>query len=342
MIWHHKIFNLILEHFIFMILILSKNGDATTNLVIDWLNYYSYPFMRINISDTYNTSWCVDLSKHIIIFNQQEIPLDKINVVWYRKFGIRWGDHLYKNGVAPSISEMLSNEYKTALDTLFYILKDKRWLTNSDNSRLNKCKVLLKAQSIGLSVPKTYIVNSKQHISDIIKENDKKFIFKSIYDMIMIKNGDNIYNMFTKELTPYHISLLPDRFFPSLIQENIDKRFEIRAFYINGHIYSAALFSQNSNETIVDSRIVNLKKPIRYIPYLLSKDEEMKIIELMTILNLNCGSIDLIRAKSGELFFLEVNPVGEFGHIELTCNYGLHKIVATELIKMDRDGIISK
>lgn len=148
--------------------------------------------------------------------------------------------------------------------------------------------------------------------------------------------------MFTKELTPYHISLLPDRFFPSLIQENIDKRFEIRAFYINGHIYSAALFSQNSNETIVDSRIVNLKKPIRYIPYLLSKDEEMKIIELMTILNLNCGSIDLIRAKSGELFFLEVNPVGEFGHIELTCNYGLHKIVATELIKMDRDGIISK
>ncbi len=31
-----------------MILIFSKENDESTNNVIDWLNHYDYPFIRIN------------------------------------------------------------------------------------------------------------------------------------------------------------------------------------------------------------------------------------------------------------------------------------------------------
>jgi hypothetical protein len=34
-----------------MILILSEEGDITTNDVMDWLAYYSVPFIRVNEED---------------------------------------------------------------------------------------------------------------------------------------------------------------------------------------------------------------------------------------------------------------------------------------------------
>jgi len=55
----------------------------------------------------------------------------------------------------------------------------------------------------------------------------------------------------------------------------------------------------------------------------------------MLEVGLNCASIDLIKSTNGKYYFLEINPVGQFGMVDFPCNYGLHKIVAEELIFMD-------
>ena len=56
----------------------------------------------------------------------------------------------------------------------------------------------------------------------------------------------------------------------------------------------------------------------------------------MKRLKLNCGSIDLIKAKDGNLVFLEVNPTGQFGMTSTPCNYNLHKKIANKLIDIDK------
>ena len=131
---------------------------------------------------------------------------------------------------------------------------------------------------------------------------------------------------------------IPSEFFPSYIQEKIEKDYEIRTFYICGKTYSMAIFSQQDDQTKIDFRRYNTSCPNRYEPILLPENVRSKIDSLMNCLGLNTGSIDLIKSQNGEYVFLEVNPCGQFGMIENACNYPLHKIVAEELIKMDNNG----
>lgn len=42
-------------------------------------------------------------------------------------------------------------------------------------------------------------------------------------------------------------------------------------------------------------------------------------------LNINMGSVDLLKASDGDIYFLEINPVGQFGLVSNFCNYHLEK-----------------
>jgi hypothetical protein len=55
----------------------------------------------------------------------------------------------------------------------------------------------------------------------------------------------------------------------------------------------------------------------------------------MKTLNLNTGSLDILKKKTGEYVFLEVNPVGQYGHPSHYGNYELGKVIAQWLIKKD-------
>ena len=48
----------------------------------------------------------------------------------------------------------------------------------------------------------------------------------------------------------------------------------------------------------------------------------------MSKLNLNCGSLDLVLDNNGIYYYLEVNPVGQFGMVSFPCNYYLEKKIA--------------
>ena len=79
-----------------MILIFSYMGDFSTDLVVDWLNYYRHPLYRINSSDIYNYSLKIDLSNKQIYLDNVRLPLEIINAVWFRKFGLKKDFDLFK------------------------------------------------------------------------------------------------------------------------------------------------------------------------------------------------------------------------------------------------------
>ena len=55
----------------------------------------------------------------------------------------------------------------------------------------------------------------------------------------------------------------------------------------------------------------------------------------MQKLDLETGSIDLIKSTNGEYYFLEINPNGQFGMTSYPCNYNLEEKVALKLIQID-------
>ena len=86
--------------------------------------------------------------------------------------------------------------------------------------------------------------------------------------------------------------------------------------------------SQKSPQTSTDFRLYDYKNPNRKFPFRLPTTIEDKIKNLMSKMTLESGSLDLVLDTSGEYYFLEINPIGQFGMTSYPCNYYLEKRVA--------------
>lgn len=327
-----------------MVLILSNDGDLSCDLVQDWLDFYHYPYMRFNSWEFLRKPIQVSLinNKVNIEIEGQAIDLDSIHAIWYRKYGLFRSTDVYKRLCAnkrldEELINQLCKEYTKVVDAFIFSLRDRNWLTNPAYINLNKMEVLKIAAECGLETSATYLVNTQEQIANLILE--KKVISKSVLDPIIASwGGKHKGMMYTVEVKQKDLLDLPKCFLPSMLQEMITKEYELRIFYINGQMYSMAIYSQKDKQTQHDFRNYNWKRPNRMVPCRLDSDIKRKLRKLMNRIHLNCGSIDLIKSTDGKLYFLEVNPTGQFGMVDFPCNYGLHKLVAEQLIKMDKDG----
>lgn len=315
-----------------MILILSGDSDVSTDLVIDWLILKKTNFIRINSLDFLNKPYSIDIEKNTLKIGKNTIDLDTINIVWYRKFGNyqTFKDFEYQKKIMTFESlELIQKEFYQTISFVLQVLRKKKWITNPFNEAGNKPFVLLKAKEAGLDISTTYLTNSKEFLGKI----KDQVIVKTIKDQITIQDKKTkkwIHGMFTNEVIDFEG--LPDLFMPSYLQKKIDKEYELRIFYINKKIFTSVIFSQADEQTSLDFRKYNRDKPNRYLPYNLPEKIKRSIVKFMESIDLNCGSIDFIKGIDGNYYFLEVNIVGQFGMIDFPCNFGLHELVADELI----------
>ena len=326
-----------------MILILSNETDQSTNEVIDWIAYFKNTFLRINETDICEIE-IIDFINNdniLIKVNDIEIKFDQIESYWYRRgdFNIRTPLYENSNTLSKEISSSLSNdidknlkrELGTLIDYLHIVLKKKNGIGSYFDNYTNKLHNLLLAKQCGLLIPSSIISSNKDRIVEFI-ESENEIITKAISETIMfsVPNEGSIQSYTSivgvKEIQSYKTFL-----FPSLFQNNIKKRYELRIFYLDGTFYTMAIFSQMSKTTMIDFRNYNRVKPNRCVPYILPEIVKLKLDCFMKQNGLKTGSIDMIVDEHGEYIFLEVNPVGQYGMISYPCNYYLDKKIAEYL-----------
>lgn len=300
-----------------MILIISQNHEITTTEVIKWLLKMGKSFIRVNEDEVFDIK---TKEKRIYIESHRNcFFIDEITSVWYRRGGLNFRHVQYKN---ESININM-NEYQHWLeDYIKKTLESKKHINKESNSDVNKLLVLEQAQKIGLDIPSYFLASNTD---DVVLD---KTIIKTIggnprMENIIKDSSGMMYTTVVRETEN-------EDFFITFFQEKIEKDFEIRSFYLNRKIWSTAIFSQNNEQTKIDFRKYNDKKPTRKVPYDLPKDIEEKVCLLMQSMDLNCGSLDFI--KSGDKhYFLEINTVGQFLGPSVTCNYSLEKEIADYL-----------
>lgn len=335
-----------------MILILShEHLDEPTNNIIDWLHFYDADFIRLNGDDfSSNSHFSIDLKKREIIKGNESIKIREkdINVIWFR----RWKNPYNQTTFFEKFKEenfsgedvlliekylkFLNQEEVKLTNTCFSIFNNSFWIPKPEKAKgsLNKLEILLIAEEIGFNIPNTIITTSKEEVRSFLNYNNS-IITKPISEASTMIYKGVLTPMFTKEVFNNDIDDFPEIFFPSLFQQNIIKQFEVRTFIHRKKIYSMAMFSQRDIKTNTDFRNYNDEKPNRYVPFLLPKNIEKKIIRLLKKLDLNTGSIDLICDVNDNFYFLEINPVGQFGMVSLNCNYNIEKMIAKDLMKID-------
>ncbi len=318
-----------------MILILSKaKHEASTDEVIDWLAHFKQDFYRINGEDFERE--LLDLEPIGSSYGKKSFVLNKINeakIIWYR----RWYDynnlHYLKNmdvHAATRYYAFIQNEVKSLNRIIFTKFKEKKWLNYPLFSE-GKIQILRKAQDVGLDIPATIVTNNKETVAEFLKKHGK-IITKPLSEAVFINYKNHHFLSYTAVIDDQNFEQIPNTFFPSLFQQNVEKKYEIRTFVLGKKIFSMAIFSQNDPKTLQDFRRYNHQNPNRFIPFKLPTQIESKIFKLMDNLDLQTGSIDIILDTTGKFFFLEINPNGQFGMVSKPCNYFLEREIAEYLI----------
>jgi ATP-GRASP peptide maturase of grasp-with-spasm system len=307
-----------------MILIISDSHDLSTTQVIEWLNLLDKQWIRINNEDNISAEFIgTD-----IIFTIEDLTfhLSAIKSVWHRRGFLNF-KHL-KSGVIE-FDRFLNTEIRDLTDYVYYQLSKLPRIDSIRNAYINKLIVNDMAKDFDLIVPESYIFNKREAVNQLFINSETEYITKSI-------SGDPIVNF--KDVTVFNYTskvriqdIEFDSFAPSLVQNYIDKKYELRIFYFKGEFYSMAMLSQKDEQTKIDFRVYNDVKPNRRVPFNLPSSIKNKLNLLMIKLGYDTGSIDMIVTPDNEYVFLEVNPVGQFGMTSFPCNYNLEKKIAEYL-----------
>ncbi|MDR2927676.1 MAG: grasp-with-spasm system ATP-grasp peptide maturase [Cytophagaceae bacterium] len=295
-----------------MIVIFTVESDTTTHEVMDWLDYYSQPFNVITPQNIHN--------KICLLINF--IHSGHNAAFWFRKWSDENNSTAFKEATASESFKLISYIYLLTKQSC-------NWLNNPyDYNTNNKLLQEHFARLSGLKTPKSWVVNTRQEVEKLLTKDGLQFITKSFGSQIFQKTNGIHYFSYTTCINREETKTYPEYFFPSLIQEYIEKEYEIRTFYLDGCFYSMAIFSQLNNRTKVDFRHYDTKNPNRYESIKIPETIEDGLKRFLDIIGTNCGSFDLIQSPEGEIYFLEFNPLGQFGMVSKPCNYKLEQKVA--------------
>jgi len=331
-----------------MVLIFSIENDLSTSSVIKWLQYYQQKVIVISSDD--NIYKFVKANSESLLFKNTltgtQYNLLEFDACWWRRTGLSMknftknelnkrlvvdGDDI--SDIVNGSKSILNNEIN---DLRYYIFSRiykncKIKIGNPNFYALNRLFTMEIASQKGFVVPDFEIISNTKQISDsdVIKD---KFVSKAISNGIYNNIGQKRYYSYTElhRKDEYYDSSL--NIFPSLITSLINKKYEIRTFYLDGHFFSMAIFSQTNSQTKVDFRKYSTTKPNRTEPYQLPAEIELKLKAVFDEFQLNCGSADLIVDDNNNFVFLEINPVGQYYMTSEPCNYHLDKIIAKYLI----------
>lgn len=305
-----------------MILLISVDNDTMTDEICTWLSYQNKEFVRLS-ENQHITKVFFDFSKNIfkISINNVEYDLNDFTSVFYRNGGIYFS--LDKEEIDNHLAEFYNSEIESITEFICFYLKinGANVFGNLFTKEVNKLEVLYLAESLGLKIPDTYILSQLKDLEKV--DISKEYITKAVSEMKPIFIENELYLNYTREIDLNTIQDKKENIIPSLIQKRINKTYEIRAFFFEKKIWAIAVFDFSAN---IDIR--NMKEnDKKHLPYTLPAEIKRKIIKMAKVLDLKCGTIDLIKSDD-DFYFLEVNPLGQFHQVSYYGNYQIEKYIA--------------
>jgi len=345
-----------------MILIFSQNFEPSTDKVIEWLKFYNKPYIRLNFNTDSVKEICLELLDSIVSLQEGEIPrihIDKvihkfvidfssgisvdlktITSVWYRRGGMADYDSssvsldaFKSNFFAQETRKYMRAEYDEIVRYIYFYLFDNpriKSLGHPGRTSSSKPQYLTIANIFGLKIPDMYITSNKSNLRSLLSKVNHS-ITKGISELFLLSKGTLRVTSYTNNLGIDDLDKITESFFPSLLQKKIFKMADIRSVYFQGEFYSMAIFSQGNSKTDTDFRNYDPVDPNRNTPFKLPRDIEEKLYKLCRYLGHDFCSIDILMDSNHDFYFLEINPVGQFGMTSMPCNYYIEKKIANYL-----------
>ncbi|HNK90701.1 MAG TPA: hypothetical protein PKJ74_10375 [Chitinophagales bacterium] len=317
------------------ITIQSDAFDTSTDDVMSWINFLA-PNKKIKalMDDTYIQFIEVFLSNEDSFLNLNGYKIPNDSSYWYRR-----GQYKLSNSYTTDSDFLRRGIAKEYIDPIFSFVEffdPKNGINKFSDNRIEKLNILQDCIELGLQIPETLITSKIERVKEFLMKHER-IICKPVrnpFSRFKYKNKEIKFSAPTLLITSENIDSFPKIFLHSMFQEYIDKKVELRSFYLKGRFFTMAIFSQNNPRTMVDFRNYDHAKPNRVVPYTLPSSLQEQLKTLMNKNRLDSGSFDIILTPESEYIFLEVNPIGQFQWLSRNCNYFLEKEIAELLIKL--------
>ncbi|GLQ89127.1 ATP-grasp domain-containing protein [Dyella flagellata] len=180
---------------------------------------------------------------------------------------------------------------------------------------LSKVHQLQVARDVGFRVPKTLITNQFDAVRSfvtgtrsIVKHFAPHYFMRRDHSQLRVVGTSEVGELM--DIDPRSVEIAP-----AIYQERVDKSYEVRLTVVGDKLFPAKIFSDDG-DAFLDWRSELGKAHCKVAPCKLGPQVEQSALRLMRRLNLEYGCIDLAVSKLDEIYFLEVNPGGQFLFIE--------------------------
>lgn len=255
--------------------------------------------------------------------NGDEISLDGVRSVWMRRV---WSAPR-PEGIPDLQAVHCVRESRAALDGFLSALYHASWFDPLLRVREaeNKHLQLRLAHDAGLCVPRTIVGNDPEEVHRLWDACHGQLITKMLTPITQ-SMGAPTAAIYTNTLAAEDLEDLDGlALSPMIFQEKIDKVCELRVVYVAGRYFIGALDAANDDW--------RAGKTAAWKHDELPPDVAAALDALMRALGLRFGAADILRARDGTHYFLEVNPVGEWGMLERDLELPIADAIAEELCK---------
>jgi glutathione synthase/RimK-type ligase-like ATP-grasp enzyme len=228
----------------------------------------------------------------------------------------------------PGERAYIEAEWSSFLKSLYSRLEG-RWLNSPTKIFMaeDKPMQLLLAQEIGFHVPQAFVTNDilcARAISAL-----GQAIGKPLRQAVLAGETERV--IFTSRLAEIEDEQAEAiRLSPFIVQSEILKQYDVRVTVVGGRVFATAIWSQDNEETITDWR-KGSRPDLRHEKIVLDRRVERQCVKLVQRLGLRYGAIDLVCDQSGKLWFLEINPNGQWAWIENLTGYPIAAAIVDEL-----------
>lgn len=314
-----------------MILILSDRRDDAVEMVLPKLRSRGVP---VTWWDPGDYPWRARLTaafangRHIVTLDTGDSRLDlsTVTAVWRRRPNPPTpAEHV----TDPTHRAHVVWQAEFLLDGAWE-LTPARWLPcrrEVERHAHNKIIHMARAVEHGFTVPETLYTNDPAELAPAYERAGGRMIAKQINsDEFTLDGADH--RTYTTVVTRRHLTSRHRlRHEPVILQPYVAKAVELRVIVVGDRVFAAEIDTSASSTARDDWRHYDDDR-VRHGPHELPREVADRCVRLTAAFGLTYGAIDLILTPGGEYVFLEINPNGAWGFVELRAGLPVSDAIA--------------
>ncbi|GIX16708.1 MAG: hypothetical protein KatS3mg119_0894 [Rhodothalassiaceae bacterium] len=301
------------DHAVALKLRLSQIGISSR--VVSWSNFPSNHRASISFSGRGETSIPLNLSIH-----PDQICHAKLFI--FRKLPAR----NFSFCISANDVEFAKSETESFILGAYAIIAEKyRCINNPISGWLASSKPfqIELAQQIGFNIPSTIITNDPSKALQFLRDHPCGVVAKSMRPGMWITKNGNVVPTLARVINSEDIERNRSSILqcPVIFQEYISDGKDIRIVVIGRNVFSAYIKRRSIDYLTPDWKIeYYLNRNILIEPIYIPDDISYLCIKLTRGLNLDYCVIDLRRDSNGRIYFLEINPYGQWLWMDMVNN----------------------